>query len=189
MESGQTPLDIVGVRVEVPSNQPVVVLRGATEGTAKMHVAIMVGTFEANAVAMGLEKEPPPRPMTHDLLLDTLNTLAHGVESIEIGLLDSSTYFGSIRLRDGSLLDARASDAIAIAVRARCSVTMEMETLRAVAVTPRFKSPGTAGESLSSPAASPEAAEAADRGPISEAEIKEFQKFLDDVGPDDFEES
>lgn len=186
MEAGQTPLDIVGVRVELPSNQPVVVLRGAAEGMEKMHVAIMVGTFEANAVAMGLEKKPPPRPMTHDLLLDTLNTLSQGVESVEIGLLDASTYFGSIRLRDGRFLDARASDAIAIAVRAQCPVTMETETLRAVAVNPRFKSPGAAGQSEGSTTGSPEPAEGTDRGPISEAEIEEFQKFLDDADPEDF---
>lgn len=189
MESGQTPLDIVGVRVELPSNQPVVVLRGAAEGTEKMHVAIMVGTFEANAVAMGLEKDPPPRPMTHDLLVDAINTLSDGVESIEIGLLDSSTYFGSIRLRGGKLLDARASDAIAIAVRVKCPVTMDTETLRAVAVSPRFKSPPGAGEDSGTPAASPEAGEVQHRGPISEAEIKEFQKFLDDADPEDFDKS
>lgn len=175
MEDGQIPLDIVGVRVELPSNQPVVVLRGAAEGTERMHVAIMVGTFEANAVAMGLEKGPPPRPMTHDLLVEIISTLSEGVESIEIGLRDSSTYCGTIRLRGGKTLDARASDAIALAVRVGCPVTMETETLRAVAVNPRFRSRG--------------AGQAQEKGPISEEEIREFQKFLDDADPEDFDKS
>lgn len=176
MNDRQIPMDVVGVRVELPSKQPVLVLRGAAPGTEKQHVAIMVGAIEANAVASALDGRTPPRPMTHDLLVDVLNGLGGGVESIEIGLLDSHTYFGTITLAEGRILDARASDAIAVAVRVKCPVTMDHETLNAVAVTPHFRD------------ASPEADadEATNRDPISEEEIAEFQKFLDSAGPDDF---
>ncbi len=181
MDDQQIPLDVVGVRLELPSEQPVLVLRGAAPGTEDQHVAIMVGPFEAGAVASALEGRTPPRPMTHDLLVDALKGLGGGVESVEIGLLDSHTYIGTITLKGGRILDSRASDAIAAAVRLRCPLTMARETLAAVAVTPRFT------------AAPPEREDDAGaeggstrRGPISEEEIAEFQKFLDSAGPEDF---
>lgn len=197
MEQRQIRLDVLGVRIEVPSHQPVVMLRGAEPGTGELHVAIMVGTAEATAISMGMDRQVPPRPMTHDLLVDALNGLAEGVQSIEIGLLDSSTYFGTITLSRGQVLDARASDAIAVAVRARCPITMAESTLRAVAVTPRYRTAeasdaGSSGGSETSKGprspmgTSPEASDVAKRGPISADEIKEFQKFLDGAEPDDF---
>ncbi|OSM44483.1 hypothetical protein BCY76_001955 [Nesterenkonia sp. PF2B19] len=139
MTQRQIRLNVVGVRIEVPSHQPVVMLRGAEPGMEDLHVAIMVGTSEATAISMGMDGQTPPRPMTHDLLVDALTGLADGVESIEIGLLDSSTYFGTIRLRRGQVLDSRASDAIAVAVRTAARITMAESTLRAVAVTPPYR--------------------------------------------------
>lgn len=184
MDDQQIPLDVIGVRVELPAKQPVLVLRGAAEGTESQHVAIMVGAAEANAVAAALEGKAPPRPLTHDLLVDALNSLGGGVETIEIGLLDSQTYFGTITLAGGHTLDARASDAIAVAVRVQCPVTMDEDTLAAVAVTPRFKTVSSDGEETTSGDPADRAPQA--KGPISEAEIAEFQKFLDSAGPDDF---
>ena len=184
MDDQQIPLDVVGVRVELPSKQPVLVLRGAAEGTEKQHVAIMVGAAEANAVAAAMEGRTPPRPLTHDLLVDALNGLGGGVETIEIGLLDSQTYSGTITLTGGHILDARASDAIAVAVRVNCPVTMDENTLAAVAVTPRFRTVSADGEQAAS--SDPADRPAQSKGPISEAEIEEFQNFLDSAGPDDF---
>ncbi|GAB3193634.1 bifunctional nuclease family protein [Nesterenkonia suensis] len=204
MTQRQIRLDVVGVRIEVPSHQPVVMLRGAEPGTEDLHVAIMVGTSEATAISMGMDGQSPPRPMTHDLLVDALTSLAAGVEFIEIGLLDSSTYYGTIHLHSGEVLDSRASDAIAVAVRTGSRITMAESTLRAVAVTPRYRTadgggdaPGAAGggggTGAKPPAAplgtSPEAADVAKRGPISADEIKEFQKFLDGAEPEDFGET
>ncbi|MDZ5078575.1 bifunctional nuclease family protein [Nesterenkonia sp. HG001] len=198
MTQRQIRLDVVGVRIEVPSHQPVVMLRGAEPGTEDLHVAIMVGTSEATAISMGMDGQTPPRPMTHDLLVEALSTLAEGVESIEIGLLDSSTYFGTVRLRRGQVLDSRASDAIAVAVRTGSPITMAESTLRAVAVTPRYRTAeggeaqGAAGgpQRPASPmGTSPEASDVAKRGPISADEIKEFQKFLDGAEPEDFGKS
>lgn len=197
MTQRQIRLNVVGVRIEVPSHQPVVMLRGAEPGTEDLHVAIMVGTSEATAISMGMDGQTPPRPMTHDLLVDALTGLADGVESIEIGLLDSSTYFGTIRLRRGQVLDSRASDAIAVAVRTAARITMAESTLRAVAVTPRYRTadgadPGASGggqRPAAPPGVSPEAADVAGRGPISADEIKAFQKFLDGAEPEDFGKS
>jgi len=184
MDDQQIPLDVIGVRVELPAKQPVLVLRGAAEGTQSQHVAIMVGAAEANAVAVAMEGRDPPRPLTHDLLVEVLNSLGGGVDSIEIGLLDSQTYFGTITLTGGRVLDARASDAIAVAVRVQCQVTMDENTLAAVAVTPRFKTVSADGEETASSDGAGRASQS--KGPISEAEIAEFQKFLDSAGPDDF---
>lgn len=95
------PLDVVGVRIELPSKQPVVVLRGAEPGLDNLHVAVLVGPAEANAIAMAMEKKIPPRPMTHDLLAEVMTRLGSGVRSVEIGMLDSSTYRGTITLVSG----------------------------------------------------------------------------------------
>lgn len=179
MDDQQVHLDVVGVRIERPSNQPVILLRGADPGTEHLHVAIMVGTVEANAVAKGLRDEQAPRPLTHDLLVDVLRGLGGGVESVEIGLLNASTYFGLVTVVEGRVIDARASDALAIAVRVQCPVTMDLQTLRAVAVTPRAIQEGEDPASAEHPE---------DSGPISEDEIQEFRRFLDGADPEDFRE-
>lgn len=185
MSAAQVQLEVVGVRVELPSNQPVLILRGAEPSTENLHVAVVVGPAEAAAVARALQHEVPPRPMTHDLLTTVLEDLGQGIVSVEVRLLDTSTYAGAIRLNSGRTIDARASDAIAVAVRAHCRITMDSETLRAVSVTPRYRSAGSSGI----PGTSPEAEEVAAKGPISEDEIREFQKFLSDAGPEDFDRS
>lgn len=161
------PLDVVGVRIELPSNQPVVVLRGAEPGLENLHVAVLVGPAEANAIAMAMEKKVPPRPMTHDLLSEVITRLGSGVRSVEIGMLDASTYRGTIILGNGRSFDARASDAIAVAVRVQCLVTMDRQMLTRVGITPRTAATG--------------------QRPISEDEIKEFRRFLDSAEPEDFE--
>ncbi|WP_300345676.1 bifunctional nuclease domain-containing protein [Nesterenkonia sp.] len=186
MTDRQVVLEVVGVRVELPSSQPVLILRGAEPDTQEYHVAVVVGPAEAAAVARALQGEVPPRPMTHDLLTAVLESSGGGIEAVEVRLLDASTYAGTIRLNNGTTLDARASDAIAVAVRAHCRVTMELQTLRAVSVTPR--EPGSASPA-GAPAASQEAETVPQKGPISEEEIKEFQKFLSEAEPEDFDRS
>lgn len=186
MDDQQVELEVLGVRVELPTKQPVIILRGADPGTEEFHVAVVVGPAEATAVARALQGETPPRPMTHDLLTDVLETLGGGVESVEVGLLDPSTYCGTIRLHDGVELDARASDAVAVAVRAHCPLTMERSVLQSVSVTPRYRSADGSAAEEPVPAASPEAQSMRSKGPISEDEIRAFHKFLDDAGPEDF---
>lgn len=183
MDQTQVQLEVVGVRVELPSNQPVLILRGAEPSTEDLHVAVIVGPAEAAAVARALQGDVPPRPMTHDLLTSVLESFGQGIDAVEIRLLDTSTYAGSIQLNSGKTVDARASDAIAVAVRAHCRVTMDRETLKAVSVRPRY----TTADSHRS--GSPEAQQLAGKGPISEDEIREFQKFLSEAGPEDFNRS
>ncbi|TLQ01478.1 bifunctional nuclease family protein [Nesterenkonia salmonea] len=182
MDDAQVRLEVMGVRVELPNNQPVLILRGAEPGTETFHVAVVVGPAEAAAVARALQGEVPPRPMTHDLLTNVLESFGRGIAAVEIRLLDMSTYAGYVRLNTGNTIDARASDAIAVAVRAQCPVTMARSTLEAVSVTPRYKT----SQSEPTPAARAEAEHLAGKGPISEDEIREFQKYLSDADPEDF---
>ncbi|WP_147107626.1 bifunctional nuclease family protein [Nesterenkonia populi] len=182
--SDQVLMDVVGVRVELPSNQPVIILHAADRAAeGRQHVAVVVGPAEAAAVARALQGEIPPRPMTHDLLANVLETLGGGVARVEISLMDSATYRGTLTLGSGKALDARASDAIAVAVRAKCPLTMQRSTLRTVAVTPR-RSGGE--EAVTGPGVNHEAESVLNKSPISEDEIAEFQKFLDEADPDDF---
>ncbi|WP_158583117.1 bifunctional nuclease family protein [Nesterenkonia natronophila] len=185
MDDPQVELEVVGVRVELPNNQPVLILRGVEPGTENFHVAVVVGPAEAAAVARALQGEVPPRPMTHDLLTSVLESFGRGIAGVEIRLLDMSTYAGYVRLNSGNTVDARASDAIAVAVRAQCPVTMARTTLEAVSVTPRYKSSSNDPQ----PGGSSEAQQLADRGPISEDEIREFEKFLSEADPEDFDRS
>lgn len=124
--------------------------------------------------------------MTHDLLTSVLEASGSGIASIEVRLMDSSTYAGTIRLNNGSEYDARASDSIAVAVRSQCQVTMRQETLQAVSVTPRYHDQGDDADSTS-PGVSPEAQTVPRQGPISEDEIREFEKFLSEAEPEDFD--
>lgn len=187
MDDAQVHLQVVGVRVELPSNQPVLILRGADSSTEHLHVAVVVGPAEAAAVARALQGDIPARPMTHDLLTSVLDALGGGVETVEIRLLDTSTYAGTIVLNSGRKVDARASDAIAVAVRAHCGVSMQRSTLEAVSVVPRR--PGEDPEGSGGTGASPEAQSAARKGPISKEEIAEFERFLSQAEPEDFDRS
>lgn len=187
MDDALVALHVVGVRVEMPRNQPVLILRGDDDDTDHLHVAVVVGPAEAAAVARALQGDIPVRPMTHDLLTSVLESLGGGVRAVEIRLLDSSTYAGTITLEDGQLIDARASDAVAVAVRAHCQISMRRSTLEAVSIPTGASSDSAASQRAVS--GSPEAEGVASRGPISADEIAEFERFLARAEPEDFDQT
>ena len=90
-------LDVVGVRVEMPSNAPMVLLR---EVGGTRYLPIWIGANEASAIASAQEGVVPPRPLTHDLMVDTLRTLGHKLTEIHITELDSGTFY-AVLLVDG----------------------------------------------------------------------------------------
>lgn len=110
-------VEIKGLMLDPSSNVPIVILRDIL---SQLFLPIWIGVFEANAIALRLEGIEPPRPMTHDLLRAVVEQLGGTVEKIVISDLRDSTFFAVIhvRNRDGSLsIDARPSDAIALAIR------------------------------------------------------------------------
>ncbi len=121
------PVEIKGLAVDPASNVPMVILRGKQPESAYV-LPIWVGGFEANAIALELEGVQPPRPMTHDLLLTLVQELRGKVIDVVIRDVIDSTYYATVTLeRDGERIevDARPSDAIALALRAGAEVYVE----------------------------------------------------------------
>jgi uncharacterized protein len=148
-------LDVVGVRVEMPSNLPMVLLR---EVGGTRYLPIWIGAAEASAIANAQEGIIPPRPLTHDLMVDTLKTLGHRLTEIHITELDNGTFY-AVLLVDGIEVSARPSDAIALALRVGSEIYCAEEVL------------DQAGIEI------PDA---------EEDEVEKFREFLDQIDPDDF---
>jgi bifunctional DNase/RNase len=122
-------MEIKGLLMDPVSNMPVVVLRDSANG---VFLPIWVGIFEANAIALQMEKISTPRPMTHDLLKNLLSELDAKVERIVINDLRDNTFFARIHLLRGETrwnVDSRPSDAIALALRVDAEIFVEEEVL------------------------------------------------------------
>jgi len=122
-------MEIKGLLMDPVSNMPVVVLRDAANG---VFLPIWVGIFEANAIAIQMEKISTPRPMTHDLLKNLLGELDATVERIVINDLRDNTFFARIHLLRGNTrwdVDSRPSDAIALALRVDAEIFVEEDVL------------------------------------------------------------
>lgn len=112
------------------SNSPIVVLKGVDSDTI---LPIWVGAFEANAIALEIEKIVPQRPMTHDLIRNLITEIGYKVVRVIITDLRENTFYALIELadEDGKIisLDARPSDAIALALRSDCAIFAEQKVL------------------------------------------------------------
>lgn len=130
-------MSIKGLMLDPVSNSPIVVLKDDTE---KFFLPIWVGIFEANAIALQLEHVDTPRPMTHDLLRDVVEQLGATVLRVVISELRESTFFAAIRLQAGDRtleIDARPSDAIALALRTKAPIFVHQAVLdQAQTITP-----------------------------------------------------
>jgi hypothetical protein len=125
----QIEMTIKGLMVDPITNMPIVILR---DKEGQKVLPIWVGIFEANAIALQIENVSTPRPMTHDLLTNVLTELGATLERIVISDLRESTFFAYLELaRDGErlLVDARPSDAIALALRTRSPVFVDSRVL------------------------------------------------------------
>lgn len=122
-------MEIKGLLMDPVSNMPVVILRDTEKGH---FLPIWVGIFEANAIALEMEKVATPRPMTHDLLKNLLAELDAHVDRIVINDLRDNTFFARIHLTRGDStlsVDSRPSDAIALALRSQAGIFVEEEVL------------------------------------------------------------
>jgi len=150
-------MSIKGLMLDPVSNSPIVVLRDEED---KFFLPIWVGIFEANAIALRLENVSTPRPMTHDLLRDLISQLHAQVTRVVINDLRDSTFFAQIRLTTpgGTLeVDARPSDAIALALRTEAPIFVAQSVLdQAQTITP-----------------------------VGDHEDDKVKKWFDELGPDD----
>ena len=152
-------LSLVGVRVELPSNQPIVLLK---ESGGDRYLPIWIGAGEATAIAFALGGVETPRPMTHDLMRDLLRETETSVERILISELVDSTFYALIRLsvdNGAKEVSSRPSDAIALAVRINAFIFAADEVLEQAGIELRDE---------------------------EESEVEKFREFLDQVTPEDF---
>lgn len=149
-------VEVIGVRVEMPSNTPIVVLR---EMAGDRHLPIWIGSAEASAIVLGQQGIEAPRPLTHDLIKALLGTLGRSVTRVEIVDVRDNIFFASLILDDGSSVESRTSDAIAIALRYGCPIVCAETVL------------DISGIVIASE---------------DQDEVERFREFLDNVSPDDF---
>lgn len=158
------PLELVGVRVEVPANTPMMLLR-EQDGRHRL-LPIYIGSPEASAIHYALEGLVPPRPFTHDLFLTTLDELGASIDKVVVTEMRERTFYAEVHLSTGEgakVISSRPSDAVALAVRAGA---------------PIFASDELIDEQGQEPPAEPEE-EAAEI-------IDEFHEFIENVSPEDF---
>ncbi|MBV8817883.1 MAG: bifunctional nuclease family protein [Acidobacteriaceae bacterium] len=126
----EVEMKIRGLMMDPVSNMPIVVLKDVN-GSAIL--PIWVGIYEANAIALEIEKVSTPRPMTHDLIKVLLLGLGTGIRKVVVSELRDDTFYAVIWLdRDGELIsvDSRPSDALALALRLDCPIYVEDSVLK-----------------------------------------------------------
>jgi bifunctional DNase/RNase len=126
----EVEMKIRGLMVDPVTNMPIVVLKDVN-GTAIL--PIWVGVYEANAIALEIEKVATPRPMTHDLIRNVLFGLETGVKKVVVSDLKDDTFYAVIWLERGGemiSIDSRPSDALAVALRLDCPIYVEETVLK-----------------------------------------------------------
>jgi len=149
-------VEVVGVRVEMPSNQPIVLIK---EVGGVRYLPIWVGAVEATAIAFAQQGINSTRPLTHDLLLNVVGTLGSRLEGILLTELKDGIFYADLELSGGTKVSARPSDAIALALRTKVKI---------------FATEGLISEA------------GIEIPNESEDEVERFKEFLDQVNPEDF---
>lgn len=152
-------LELVGVRVELPHNQPIVLLK---EQTGERYLPIWIGAVEATAIAFALQGVETARPLTHDLMRDLLDSLTVSVDRVVVTELRDGTFYAEVQMSqagESSVVSSRPSDAIALAVRTNTPIYADESVL------------DEAGIEIEDD---------------DEHEVEQFKEFLDSVSPEDF---
>jgi bifunctional DNase/RNase len=139
-------MKIRGLMVDPSTNAPIVILKDVSSDTV---LPIWVGLYEANAIALEVEKSSPPRPMTHDLLKNLIHGLNAEVQRIVVTELRDDTFYAVIWMEQNGevvTLDARPSDAIALALRADCPIYVSEDVLKEAKVVPNTADSASAEE-------------------------------------------
>ena len=160
-------MELVGVRLELPSRVPIVVLR-ERDGEGRL-LPIFIGNSEATAIALALEGRETPRPMTHDLFITVVGELGAHLDKIVVTDLVDKTFYAELHIETSSgprVVSSRPSDAIALAVRTGASIEASAAVLDAAGYI-----------------------ESDDESDNEDPEqvVEEFKEFIDSVRPEDFE--
>lgn len=154
-------LEVLGVRVEMPSKQPLVLLK---EAEGQRFLPIWIGPVEATAIAIAQQQMETARPQTHALLVSVIESLGDELRSVDIVDVRDGVYFARLNFASGASVDARPSDSLAIALRVGAEIRATDEVLDSAGVVEE-KDPQE-----------------------QDAEVERFREFLDAVDPEDFED-
>lgn len=165
-------VEVVGVRIELPSNQPLVLLK---ESAGTRHIPIWIGAPEASAIAFVQQGIIPPRPMTHDLLVSIVSALKRSVTEVRLVRVEDTVFHAEVVFDDGTAVSSRASDAIAIALRVPCPIYCAQQVM------------DETGVEISEAEHDDGDASSSEGQANAERELKQFREFLADVEPEDFE--
>jgi bifunctional DNase/RNase len=149
-------VEVVGVRVEMPSQQPIILLR---ESSGERFLPIWIGAVEATAIAFAQQGVVPPRPMTHDLMKNILEATGHPLDEVRITEMRDGIFYATLVLGGSIEVSARPSDSIALALRTGSRIVCSEEVLDEAGL------------------AVPE---------DQEEEVEKFREFLDQITPEDF---
>jgi len=158
-------MELIGVRVELPTNAPIVLLR-ETDGSHRT-LPIFIGGPEATAIAFALEGVETPRPMTHDLMKNVLDELGWELARVLVTELRESTFFAELHLTSNGqthVVSARPSDAIALAARTGTAIFADESVLDEAAYPPEDEVVEEAQDEV----------------------VEQFKEFIDSVNPEDF---
>ena len=150
------PVEVIGVRVEMPSNQPIVLLR---EVGGTRYLPLWVGAVEASAIAFAQQGVIPPRPLTHDLMKTLIEEIGTPLLSVVLTQVKDGIFYSELNFAGEKKISARPSDAIALALRLESSIFATADLFATVGIE------------------IPDAAE---------DEVEKFREFLDQINPDDF---
>ena len=155
-------MEVIGVRVEMPSNQPIILLK---EIDGSRFLPIWVGAVEATAIAFAQQGVEPPRPLTHDLMNNLLELLDATLTAVHLTEIKEGVFYATMLIRDSNAgqltISARPSDAIALAVRSHSNILATEELLNKIGI----EIPQGDGENQ---------------------EVEKFREFLDQINPEDF---
>jgi len=149
-------VEVVGVRVEMPSNQPIVLLK---EVDGIRYLPIWVGAAEATAIAFAQQGLTPPRPLTHDLIKNIIDSLGTSVDSVQITHLADGVFYSKILMDKGIEVSARPSDSIALALRTGSPIYGTEDVFNSAGI----EIPDQADD-----------------------QVEAFREFLDQINPEDF---
>ncbi len=156
-------MEVVGVRVEMPSNQPIVLLK---EIDGNRFLPIWVGASEASAIAFAQQGVQPPRPLTHDLMGEIVHALNATVSAVHLTEIKDGVFYADLILAHSSAaettISARPSDAIALALRSNSAILASAELLEEAGIEIPVEA---AGENQ---------------------EVERFRQFLEEIKPEDF---
>lgn len=156
------PVDVIGIRLELPSNQPVLILR---DQELPRYLPLWIGDNEAKAINLLLSQTRSSRPLTHELLANVVTALGEKVISVTITELIEGTFYATVNFANHDSISARPSDAVALALQSGAPVLVSSEVMDTAAL---------------------DVIDDEDEESDEAEEVEKFRAFLDEINPEDF---